>query len=227
LRAIIFANGQFSDPQYVKDLLCPDDYIIAVNGGTHHALSIGAVPHIVIGDLDSLSSAEEVLVKAAGVKIVKFSPRKDETDLELALRHAVDKGATEILILATLGGRLDQSFANVFLLTLPELKELNVRIVEGNQTAFLIHDEARITGKPGDTVSILPIGGAAVGVSNDGLEWPLHEETLPLGSTRGISNVLLGDQAHIRVRDGMLLCVVTVTRKPNLSGSHFSVFLST
>ena len=211
LRAIIFANGQFSDPQHVKDLLCPDDYIIAVNGGTHHALSVGAAPHAIIGDLDSLRPAEKNLIEASRVEIIKFSPRKDETDLELALRHAVDKNATEIVIVVALGGRLDQSFANVFLLTLPELKGLNVRIVEGNQTVFLIHDEAYITGKPGDTVSILPIGGAAVGVSNEGLEWPLHKDTLPLGTTRGMSNVLLGEQARISIRKGILLCIVIRT----------------
>jgi thiamine pyrophosphokinase len=209
MRTVIFANGRFSDPQQVKNLLCPDDYIIAVNGGTRHVLSIGAVPHVIIGDLDSLRPTEKALVDEAGVEIIKFSSQKDETDLELALYHAVAKGATEIVILAALGGRLDQSFANVFLLALPELKGLNVRIVEGNQTAFLIHDEACICGKPGDTVSILPIGGIAVGVSNDDLEWPLHEETLPLGTTRGISNVLLGEQAYIRVQDGVLLCIVT------------------
>jgi thiamine pyrophosphokinase len=211
LRTIIFANGQFSDLQHVKDLLCPDDYIIAVNGGTHHALSIRAVPHAIIGDLDSLPPAERARVEAAGVQIISFPARKDETDLELALRHAVDKNATEIVIVAALGGRLDQSFANMFLLTLPELRGLNVRIVEGNQTAFLIHDEACITGKPGDTVSILPIGGAAVGVSNEGLEWPLYEDTLPLGTTRGMSNVLLGEQARISIRKGILLCIVIRT----------------
>lgn len=209
MRTVIFANGLFSDSQQVKNLLCPDDYIIAANGGTHHALSIGAVPHVIIGDLDSLQPAEKAIVKATGVEIITFPSQKDETDLELALRHAIAKGATEIMILAALGGRLDQSFANVFLLTVPALKELRVQIVEKNQTAFLIHDEACITGKPGDTVSILPIGGPAIGVSNDGLEWPLQKETLPLGTTRGMSNVLLGEHAHISVQDGRLLCVIT------------------
>jgi thiamine pyrophosphokinase len=213
LRAIIFANGEFSAPHYVRSLLKPDDYIISVNGGTHHTLSIGVMPHVIIGDLDSLLPAEKARVEAANIQIISFPARKDETDLELALRHAVDKDATEIVIVAALGGRLDQSLANVFLLTLPELKGRNVCIVEGNQRAFLIRDEAYLTGKPGDTVSILPIGGAAHGISNDGLEWPLHEATLPIGSTRGMSNVFLGEQAYIKVRDGILLCVVTRKEK--------------
>jgi thiamine pyrophosphokinase len=110
---------------------------------------------------------------------------------------------------AALGGRIDQMVANLFLLTLPELAGRNVSIVERNQTIFLIRDNSSITGSPGDMVSILPIGGDAIGVSNDGFEWPLRDETLPSGSPRGISNVLRQHQTQISVRKGMLLCIVT------------------
>ncbi len=208
MRVIIFVNGQFQEPEVARKVICPDDYIIAVNGGTYRALSINVMPHVIIGDLDSLGHAEEARVRSGKADILRFPSRKDETDLELALRYAIEKGATEIILLAALGGRLDQSFANICLLTLPELQEIDVRIVEGSQTAFLIHDEAEITGKPGDIVSILPIGGDAVGITNSGLEWSLDDATLLLGTTRGISNVMLGERAYIRVREGMVFCVV-------------------
>ncbi len=209
MRAIIFVNGQFHDPDTVRELIQPDDYIIAVNGGTSHALSIEIVPHVIIGDLDSLGAAEEARIQTEGTEILRFPGRKDETDLELALRHAATRGATEIILLAALGGRLDQSFANLCLLTLPELERLTVKIIEGRQTAFLIRDHAEIMANSGDTVSILPIGGNAAGVTNKGLEWPLENDTLGLGVTRGISNVMLGTQAHISIQEGMLLCIVT------------------
>ncbi|RLC60637.1 MAG: thiamine diphosphokinase [Chloroflexota bacterium] len=209
MRAVIFANGEFPNPQNARDLLRSDDFIIAADGGTHHALAVGAIPHVVIGDLDSLSPDEQARVEAAGAQVIRFSPRKDETDLELALLHAVREGATEIVILAALGGRLDQTIANLLLLALPELSGLDVRIVEGQQTAFLIHDEALIEGRPGDTVSLIPLGGDAVGVTTEGLEWPLHEDTLRFGPARGVSNVLTAERARVRVRRGSLLCVVT------------------
>ena len=209
MRAVIFANGEFPNPQNARDLLRPDDFIIAADGGTHHALAVGAIPHVVIGDLDSLSPDEQARVEAAGAQVIRFSPRKDETDLELALLHAVREGATEIVILAALGGRLDQTIANLLLLALPELSGLDVRIVEGQQTVFLIHDEALIEGRPGDTVSLIPLGGDAVGVTTEGLEWPLHEDTLRFGPARGVSNVLTAERARVRVRRGSLLCVVT------------------
>ena len=209
LRVVIFVNGQFYAPETARQFLRHDDYIIAVNGGTHHALSIDVIPHMIIGDLDSLGSSEKARIMTGKAELLRFPRRKDETDLELALHQAKEKGATEIILFAALGGRLDQCFGNICLLTLPELEGIHIRIIDGSQEAFLLRDSARIKGNPGDTVSILPIGGDASGITNDGLEWPLTEATLPLGSTRGISNVMLEHHAHIRVRKGMLLCVVT------------------
>ncbi len=219
MRAIIFINGQFHEPKSTRRLIRPDDYIIAVNGGTYHALSINVMPHTIIGDLDSLGPAEEARVRSGKSDILRFPSRKDETDLELGLRYAIEKGYNEILLLAALGGRLDQSFANVCLLTLPELRGIDVRIVEGTQTAFLICDSAEIVGKPGNIVSILPIGGDASGITNRGLEWPLDNATLALGTTQGISNVMLGERAYISVREGMLFCVVDRKSHENRSDS--------
>ena len=136
--------------------------------------------------------------------------------LELALLYAAREGAIEIVILAALGGRLDQTVANLLLLALPELDGLDVRIVDGPQTAFLIRggrdgDDGRdvvIEGQPGDTISLIPLGGDAVGVTAEGVAWPLQEGTLRFGPARGVSNVLTAAQARVRVREGVLLCVV-------------------
>jgi thiamine pyrophosphokinase len=215
MRTIIFANGDFPDAARARDLLRPDDLVIAADGGTRHALAIGVTPHVVIGDLDSLSPDERARLQAAGSHLVPFSPRKDQTDLELALLHAVRQGATEILVLAALGGRLDQTIANLLLLALPELRGLDVRIVAGTQTAFLIHgghDGALIQGQPGDTVSLIPLGGDAVGVTAQGLEWPLHDDTLRFGPARGVSNVLTAQHARVHLRQGLLLCILTQRR---------------
>lgn len=209
MRAVLFANGEFTNLQGARDLLRPDDLIIAADGGTRHALAIGAVPDTVIGDLDSLSGDEQARVEAAGSQFMRFSPSKDETDLQLALLHAVDRGATEIVVLAALGGRLDQTVANVLLLALPELRGLDVRILDGAEEAFLIYDEALIEGRRGDIVSLIPLRGDALGVTAEGLQWPLAGEVLCFGLARGVSNVLAEPQARVRVEEGLLLCVVT------------------
>jgi thiamine pyrophosphokinase len=208
MRAIIFANGELPNPQGVTELLRPGDLVIAADGGTRHALAAGVTPDVVIGDLDSLSPDMQASVEAAGTQIIRFSPDKDKTDLELALLHAVQGGATEAIILAALGGRLDQTMANVLLLTRPELENIDVRIVEGTQESFLVQDEDTVQGQPGDTISLISLGGDAQGVTIEGVKWPLEQATLRLGSTWGVSNVLKSEQARVRVRCGSLLCVV-------------------
>jgi thiamine pyrophosphokinase len=86
---------------------------------------------------------------------------------------------------------------------------VDVRVVEGAQEAFLIRDEALIEGQRGDTVSLIPLSGDATGITTSGLEWPLNDDELRLGATRGVSNVLTDEQASVCVRQGVLLCVVT------------------
>lgn len=209
MRAVIFVNGAFNEPQRVRDLLRADDLIIAVDGGTRHAWEVGAEPQLVVGDLDSLTADEQQRLRSAGVEVSSFPPRKDRTDLELALHRAVSEGVSAIVIVAALGGRIDQTMANLLLLTLPELRDVDVRIAEGAQEAFLIRDEARIDGQPGDTVSLIPLRGDATGITTEGLEWPLDDAQLRFGATRGVSNVLTAEQASVRVRRGLLFCVIT------------------
>ena len=207
-RAVIFANGELPHPAAIRTSLQPDDWIIAADGGARHALACGRHPHLVIGDLDSLSSQLRSELEASGTEFHSYPAAKDETDLELALLHAVQEGASEIVILAALGGRLDQTIANVLLLTLPALSGTDVRIVGGVEEAFVIRHEGLIEGQLGDTVSLIPLGGDAAGVTAEGLAWPLDDDVLRFGPARGVSNVLTAKQARVQVRQGLLLCVV-------------------
>ena len=209
MRAIIFANGRLDDAKRAEDLLRDDDLVIAVDGGTRHAWEVGVDPQCVIGDLDSLTPAERERVRTSGTRVMCFSPRKDETDLELALLWAASEGAESMVVLAALGGRLDHTIANLLLLALPDLDGIDVRVVEGPQVAFLVRREALVEGQPGDTVSLIPLGGDAAGVTTEGLEWRLNDDTLHFGPARGVSNSLIAERASVRVRQGQLLCVVT------------------
>jgi thiamine pyrophosphokinase len=210
LRALIFANGVFDDARDAQRWLRWADYVIAADGGTRHALGVGRVPDVVIGDLDSLDAAARFQLENAGAHIISFPARKDETDLELALCHAVQFGAREIVILGALGGRLDQTLANLMLLALPELAACAVRIVAGAESVSLARGgegPRSIEGRPGDTVSLIPVGGDAAGVTALGLEWPLARATLRMGPARGVSNVMTAPTATVSLEQGLLLCI--------------------
>jgi thiamine pyrophosphokinase len=209
MRVIIFANGDAPDQKTIERWIAPPDRIIAADGGTRNALSIGVMPHVVIGDLDSLAPADREQLERAGVPFIVYPTHKDYTDLELAIRHALEQGATEIVIFCALGGRWDQSLANLMLLTLPELALVTTRIIDRAVSIEVIRDRATITGRVGDTLSLIALKGDAHGVTIEGCEYPLSDATLPFGATLGISNVLTQDVVKITVKQGQILVVQT------------------
>ena len=209
MRAVIFANGDASDPDIVRHWVAQADLIIAADGGTRHALSAGVLPQVVIGDLDSLADADREQLDRSGVQPIVYPTHKDYTDLELAVRYARGQQATEIIIFGALGGRWDQSLANVMLLAAPELAQVPVRLVDHALSIQVIRDRAEIAGRVGDTLSLIALSGDAHGVTIEGCEYPLHEAALPLGATLGISNVFAQPAAKITVRQGLILALHT------------------
>lgn len=208
MRAVIFANGQLSDLEAARRLLSPSDTIIAADGGANHCDALGIEPSLLVGDFDSLEEWQLDEWHRKGVQLIRHDPRKDETDLELALLLAQGLDREEALVLGALGGRWDQTFANLLLPAYEKLSDLDVTFWHNGLWAYLVRGERRIHGKAGQTVSLLPVGGDAVDVSTEGLEYPVVKETLKLGATRGVSNVLLADEAVVRVAQGLLLCFV-------------------
>lgn len=206
-RAVIFVNGHIPDLELVRQLTRPGDTLLAADGGTRHVLALGLTPSVVIGDLDSLTDADRRKLDAAGTEIRRYPRNKNETDFELALHYAVEAGYHEILLVAALGDRLDQTLGNLALLTDPSLVGLHVRVDDGVEQAYFVSTRARVEGRPGDLVSLIPWGGEVTGVSTDGLRWPLRGETLYPYKTRGISNELLGETASVSLKSGLLLII--------------------
>jgi thiamine pyrophosphokinase len=210
MRAVIFANGVLTNPLKAHSFLQPGDILIAADGGARHCAALGLKPHAVIGDFDSLGSSEITALKDGGSRLVQFPTRKDFTDLELAIQYANELGVEEALVLGALGSRWDQTLANLLLPATSAFSKLRIRIVDENQEITLIQSGQMLTlsGEPGDTVSLVPIGGDASGVTTHGLEYPLDQETLFFGATRGISNVLKEEHAEIQLKNGFLLCIL-------------------
>lgn len=206
-RIVIFANGRLPNPEAARSLLLPDDFLLGADGGTRHILALGLTPALVVGDLDSLDSETLKQLRGAGVKIEEYPRDKNETDLELALDHARALDPTAILVVAALGERLDQTIGNLALLTDARLSTFDIRLDDGVEQALFCRDRARVRGRSGDLVSLIPWGGEVQGVSTQGLKWELRDETLFPHKTRGISNELVDETASVQVRSGVLLVV--------------------
>ena len=207
IRIVLFANGELTAPDKIRTLLNDSDFLVAVDGGLSHLERLGLTPNLIIGDLDSADPEQIQDLRTRGVEIRTFAADKNETDLELALNAALEMAPAAIRVVAALGGRLDQTLANIFLLTRPDLANIDIRLIDGQTEVFLIRQSATITGKIGQGVSLLPLRGPVTGIHTEGLRYELNDETLFPEMTRGISNQMASPTARITIQTGLLLCI--------------------
>lgn len=222
--ALILADGDIPEPDFLAanwpgwsdDV----DLVIAADGGARHAAAFDLRIDVWVGDGDSIDAVALAALADAGVAIEHASADKDETDTELAIRAALARRTAGVVILGATGGpRIDHELANIALLAMPELvaagatlytPRSRIRLLRASRTEG---DGAAATmtlaGAAGDTVSLLPFGVDAVGVSTSGLRYPLDDAVLPIGTPRGVSNVVAAPRAHVALRSGMLLVVET------------------
>lgn len=204
MNVVIVANGEMQASARLQVIWERADLRIAADGGARNArLFLERAPHVVIGDMDSVDEETREWLEKHRVELIQHPRAKDETDLELALQLAQERGADEITILGAHGGRVDHFLANVLLLT----RTRNLSIVDAASEMWVGIGNAEIKGQAGNVVSLIPFSERVEGITTDHLEYPLRGETLERGSTRGISNVMLGERARVTWTRGMLLIV--------------------
>ena len=162
--AVVIADAPGADLTAYSRLIHDADLRVAADGGARYFLEAGALPHIAIGDFDSLPETMCDQLTTQGVTLQRYSAHKDETDLELALLYAVERAPRHIIVLAALGGRPDQHLANLQLLTHPALRRIDVRMFHRRWEVFAVHYEALIEGQPGETVSLLLMSERVEGI---------------------------------------------------------------
>jgi thiamine pyrophosphokinase len=218
MTVLIFANGEIEDVAWIRPYLATATAIMAANGGSRHLYALQHPPDVVIGDMDSLPGEIRAWLEAAGTHFVTHPTAKNETDLELALLFAVDAYPDDLLLFGLLGGRLDQTLANILLLTHPALKGHPIQALTAFERAWLVTAETEFRGQVGDLVSLIPVGGDAVILKTSGLKWPLDHEVLALGPARGISNVMTAEKATVSVSKGYVLCIHTTGKRREKHG---------
>ena len=181
--------------------------VVAADGGVDRALALGLHVDLAIGDFDSVTSAGLAAAEVAGARVERHPVAKDATDLELALDVAIALGPARIVVVGAGGGRLDHLLGSVLLLADERYAAAEIDAYLGEARVAVVRGSRTLAGAPGDLLSLLPVHGAAEGVTTEGLEYPLRDETLPPGTSRGISNVFSASEARITVERGCLLAV--------------------
>ncbi|MBD5093202.1 MAG: thiamine diphosphokinase [Subdoligranulum sp.] len=178
--------------------------IIAADAGYENARRLGVEPDLLLGDYDSAPCPPQ------NAKTVVLPAEKDDTDTYFAARRAIERGASEVVILGGLGGRLDHTIAN--LQTLVFLAKNGVRawlVDEANEVTALLPGAHPVPARWGWYLSVFSAGDAARGVTLEGLKYPLHEATVTNFFPIGVSNEFAADTATVRFSDGILYLMLS------------------
>jgi thiamine pyrophosphokinase len=184
-------------------------YVIAADSGLDHARAHDIKVDLVVGDLDSVSDSGIAAAIADGVTIETYPRDKDETDLAIALEAAHRTGARDVILISGDGGRLDHLLTGLLLLAADDVAAIAIDAWVGEARVRVVRDggEVDVEGRPGELVTLVPVGGPAIGVRTEGLRFPLFGETLDAGTTRGVSNEVDGPVAKVSLTKGTLLVI--------------------
>ena len=198
MRALLVGNGEKISDRLLKQLAKDADILAAADGGAVQLLRAGLVPDVVIGDLDSLpASLQRTLVHA----LVPCKTQQNN-DLEKALSYLAKKGITSCALAGFAGGRVDFTFGN-FLLLARMAKKMNLTLVGETWQLYALCKSRSFTCKKGVRASLLPLTRCS-GVSLEGFVYSLKNATLPVGTTRTLSNQIKATRVRVSLRRGVL-----------------------
>jgi len=209
--AVVVIGGDPPHPACV-DRLPRGAFVVGADSGLDHALGLGLRVDLVVGDMDSVSADALEAARSHGIPIERYPAEKDATDVELAIEAVVGRGYRHIVVVSGNGDRLDHSVGALLGLARPALTEtgLDIEAWWGGAHVLVLRGPSTrtLSGPPGSVVSLLPVHGPAIGVTTTNLRYPLHDEDLPAGTSRGISNEFLAGPASVALRSGHLLIMV-------------------
>ena len=208
-RTVVIVSGGGAPRPGVRALVPPGALVIAADRGVDHALALGLVPDVAVGDFDSVSEAGLERAVAAGAEVRRHPVDKDATDLELALDVALDATPARVVVLGGHAGRLDHLLASVAVLARPRHAGVRVEAHYGEHRVDVVHPGrlAALEGPAGAPVTLLAHGGPAGGVTTTGLRYALADAVLEPWSSLGVSNEFTGAVASVRIGSGVVLAI--------------------
>ena len=206
--ALIFIGGDAPHPRII-DVLPHDAFVIAADSGWEHAVNAGFTPHVLIGDMDSISAAHLQQARDMNVHIIEHHVDKDFTDTELALELAAEHHHHSIHLVSGGGDRFDHLLALVHSLA-PHAGDTSLTAYIGASRIHILQPGhgMHFGATPGQTISLIPLGGPARGVTTTGLKWNLIKDTLKPFASRGVSNLVRESHVSIAVRKGHLAVII-------------------
>ena len=204
-RCAIFTAHCEGDPKLAYDRR-EDDLLLCADAGYGLAKQLGLKPDAVIGDFDSGEAP-------AGENILRYPVIKDDTDMILCARYALEMGILDFLIVGGLGGRLDHTLTNLQGLGWLAAQGARVELCDGRTRVWALHnDSIRIPRTPGK-LSLFALDGICEGIRSRGVKYPLEDGALTPLFPLGMGNDFTAPEAEIGVKRGTLLVIAELGRE--------------
>lgn len=204
MKGLIISSGKIENLKLLEKLVSENDFIVCADGGIDNIRKINKIPDLVIGDFDSISKDGLDFIRERNIKIEKFPKMKDKTDTQLAIDILIERGFTDIEMTGVTGSRMDHTLANIFLLKDLNLRSINTKIVDDNNTIYIVDDFLKL-GKLDNYISLVPISSEGIIVSLKGFLYNLDKKYIPFGSTMGISNEIKEALGTVQIHMGQAL----------------------
>ncbi len=198
MKAFIYVGGKIL-PENISEAPTPEDLVIAADAGLANALKLGVTPTLALGDFDSYP-VEKI---PRGIEVLQVPAEKDETDTQLAVSTALQRGAAELVIIGGLSGRLDHTLSNLALLEDLNRKHIRGTLTDGHNRVRFIRNDGIILLREGyKYFSVIAADPLVKGVSIDGCKYPLKNAKITKYNQFAVSNEIRGNCALIEIRRG-------------------------
>ncbi len=198
MKAFIYTGGKIH-PAHITEFPHEGDMILAADSGYSNALALGVKPQILLGDLDSLADHEP----PRDIELIRVPAEKDDTDTQLAVRTALERGADEIVIVGGLEGRLDHTLSSVAILEYLDQNHIHALMTSGkNRVRFLRNNSTLIARSAYRYLSLIAADPIVKGVTLEGCKYPLKKARLSRTFQYAVSNEIVGNCAFLDVRRG-------------------------
>ncbi len=199
MRAFIYTAGNIC-PENITEHPKDGDLVVAADAGYLNAKKCGVAPDLLLGDFDSFDLPDDLSDKT---EVIQFPTEKDDTDTQLAVRAALQRGANEIVIIGGLDGRLDHTLSVLAILEDLDARHIHALVTSGmNRARFLRNNSTLIPKSHFRYLSLIAADPTVKGVTVEGCKYPLQKAKLSRRNQYAISNELVGNCALIDVRRG-------------------------
>jgi thiamine pyrophosphokinase len=199
--AFIYTGGTVFE-EYVIEKPEKGDLVIAADAGYLTAKKMGITPDILLGDFDTLG-VENI---PDGIECLRAPAEKNDTDTQLAVQVAAERGVWEIVIIGGMSGRIDHTLSTLAILEdLWERKagRIYATLTDGkNRVRFLRNSGAILPRSQYRFFSLIAADETVKGITLEGCKYPLKNGRISRRNQWAVSNEITGNCALVEIKRG-------------------------